>query len=695
MEISIPSSLRSRVRPPLVLSRAASAQFRPVSRSTSRSETGEIQSAMSWTTKIWEVLADQLDLSGLFYEDPKAALREAKFFSLDTDRYTSFWDWLIGFRNPFNRETGHFWNEPTFFGNELEFYILAALTFTHASRHGSRYVWLWLAILWHGFTVELVSYWFEAVDSFWHAQATFMMFGRREPLQIILVYPAYLYMAAIVVERTRVSELTQACLMGLLVVILDFPYDIMGIKLLWWTWHDTDSNLRDRSYWVPITSYFFHATFASSFSLIYNFARRRFVGLSGVYGKSDLEQMPFSRRMVAGNFWGEFKACACAGLFSMPVGILQFIPLFHFPHDVFAIPTEVCMITLGAIYLLVAFHGVNRARPMNLLEDGEREEHKGNKKFGSGKWYYDEIVMGVLVHYVHYTLLVVFANPQTYQVFGLHQTMGSSPGGSADDPFDCTQTRNVTYPYPFTSRGFPKFLALDVFPPVTVWKRPYLCPGGEMLDEGIFDFTCPKAASQVLEAGEKFFWICGKDWTNNGETTHVEYILVIWTCCILGAHVMIQPLIYPRTLFEQFFVYKEFPSYWKYDEPSFGARDSTGRAREMLVDDRVDPNDGKAKVLLADTRDVRVKRWISRQEFQDEAHGQEYAERGGLYGAIHDAYGKSRWERLRLFDARKAALERLSLFDRARSGSVKRVVVAGISYDKGYPRAANKDSHED
>lgn len=99
---------------------------------------------------------------------------------------------------------------------------------------------------------------------------------------------------------------------------------------------------------------------------------------------------------MAGNWRGEFKAAACAGLFSMPVGILQFVPLFHYFRDVHHLHAEPTMIALGGIYLLVgkgckedvfffnvvknltklfvlagrqiAFYGVNRAKPRNLLE---------------------------------------------------------------------------------------------------------------------------------------------------------------------------------------------------------------------------------------------------------------------------------------------------------------------------------------
>jgi len=81
-----------------------------------------------------------------------------QFFSTDVERYGSFADWFVHVRNPFSQADGHYYWEPTFFSNELEFLVLAILTFTHAYRHGARYVWLWLAILWHGYTVELVSY---------------------------------------------------------------------------------------------------------------------------------------------------------------------------------------------------------------------------------------------------------------------------------------------------------------------------------------------------------------------------------------------------------------------------------------------------------------------------------------------------------------------------------------------------------
>lgn len=68
---------------------------------------------------------------------------------------------------------------------------------------------------------------------------------------------------------------------GLVVVLIDIPFDIMGIKLLWWTWHDTDPNVFDRMFWVPWTSYYFHATFASSFNFLFYGSRRLLTATPG------------------------------------------------------------------------------------------------------------------------------------------------------------------------------------------------------------------------------------------------------------------------------------------------------------------------------------------------------------------------------------------------------------------------------
>ena len=59
---------------------------------------------------------------------------------------------------------------------------------------------------------------------------------------------------------------------------MDLPYDIVAVKFVHWTWHDTDPNIYDRHYWVPWNSYYFHLTFGVSFNFFLSFWRRRFTG---------------------------------------------------------------------------------------------------------------------------------------------------------------------------------------------------------------------------------------------------------------------------------------------------------------------------------------------------------------------------------------------------------------------------------
>jgi hypothetical protein len=60
---------------------------------------------------------------------------------------------------------------------------------------------------------------------------------------------------------------------GLLVVLIDLPYDIVSVKFVHWSWHDTDPNIADRHYWVPWNSYYFHLTFAASFTFWFHTVR--------------------------------------------------------------------------------------------------------------------------------------------------------------------------------------------------------------------------------------------------------------------------------------------------------------------------------------------------------------------------------------------------------------------------------------
>ena len=63
---------------------------------------------------------------------------------------------------------------------------------------------------------------------------------------------------------------------GISAVLVDIPYDTTAIKFVHWIWHDTDPNIYDRHYWVPWNSYYFHSTFAASFTFWFHGFRRWF-----------------------------------------------------------------------------------------------------------------------------------------------------------------------------------------------------------------------------------------------------------------------------------------------------------------------------------------------------------------------------------------------------------------------------------
>ena len=65
--------------------------------------------------------------------------------------------------------------------------------------------------------------------------------------------PCFHYTTNIAIYRLKLPRWSEPFAVGLADTLLDVPFDILGIKFLWWTWHDTDPNIFDRSLSVPIT----------------------------------------------------------------------------------------------------------------------------------------------------------------------------------------------------------------------------------------------------------------------------------------------------------------------------------------------------------------------------------------------------------------------------------------------------------
>eukprot|EP00731_Ephydatia_muelleri_P004969 Em0002g1145a len=155
--------------------------------------------------------------------------------------------------------------------------------------------------------------------------------------------PCFYYTAYVAVSRLKLSVLLEPFALAICVVLLDVPYDILGVKLLWWTWHDTDPNLYDRTYYVPWTSYMFHLTFASTSSSSLTPPERCSRAETAV-GRREKGAL-----LEAG--CASFVGVVLAGCLSMPLAVLgQMLPAYNFPHDVYGIHTEVLLWTLLGTY---------------------------------------------------------------------------------------------------------------------------------------------------------------------------------------------------------------------------------------------------------------------------------------------------------------------------------------------------------
>lgn len=374
-------------------------------------------------------------------------------------------EWWIKFRKPEDILKKH----ATYLYCEVIFYVIGFLTFYHAMRSGGRYRWLWFAAIAHGLTVESVSYFVPDIDNFWHAQSMVMLLGQRLPLHIIFLYPVFIYTSVVAVSHMNLRWWAEPFAVGLTAVLTDIPFDIMGVKLLWWTWHDDDPNIYDRHYYVPWTSYYFHAAFSSSFAFL-------FLGLRRAFCRSAL-------KFQSSGFCFELSILIVTGLFSMPLGILQFIPVYHPLHDSLGIHSEVCVLLLLSVYSFIVW-------------SADRTPFENARQPRSNLFKINSLVIGVLLHYGFNVYLVLAAKPQEIVSVGYHQ-----PIGQCDVP-------------------------VKVLTPLghSLKKNKYLCV--DHYYEEYFDFNCVKTPPS---SHAEWYTICGTRYKN-----HEEYILVVSAFCLFG-----------------------------------------------------------------------------------------------------------------------------------------------------------------
>jgi hypothetical protein len=157
---------------------------------------------------------------------------------------------------------------PSFVVGEYLFIACAAAAWVHAWRQGPerrKHLLVWIGALLAGTANDMIFMALPLVNNFWQAQATIMLTPRL-PLYIPCVYVCFMYFPTVSVWRTGAPPLARAALTGLAAIVFYAPYDIVGAKFLWWTWHDSDPRIANRILGAPIGSTMWVIAFTAAFA---------------------------------------------------------------------------------------------------------------------------------------------------------------------------------------------------------------------------------------------------------------------------------------------------------------------------------------------------------------------------------------------------------------------------------------------
>jgi hypothetical protein len=387
-------------------------------------------------------------------------------------KYDGFLDWFVRISDL----SIHLKNEPTYLISQFAFIFGGLVTFLHAMIRGGRLPYLWLGIVIHGLVIECMCYILPDIDNFWHSQTPIILLGRRLPLHIIFLYPCFVYNSSIGVAKMQLPLWAEPFAVGLGSVLIDVPYDIVSVNFLHWTWHDTDPNIADRHYWVPWNSYYFHSTFAASFTFWFHITRKYICNSKG--------------KWIPDQKWTKEILCSVlAGLLGTPGGILLFLPIYHPLHDIFKIHSEVTYFILLVTFLLIIWSADRTPKKSDNVKSDQHSVH----------WSTWLLVLYLLIHYVIFLIIPVFFNPEDEVAIGLKEPIGP-----------CNEYTPIK-----TAFG----MALQ--------KRKYLCATD--YDEKYFNWHCLPDNKPPSE-GSYWYTACGVPFPNR-----TEIIVIISLICLAGA----------------------------------------------------------------------------------------------------------------------------------------------------------------
>lgn len=270
---------------------------------------------------------------------------------------------------------------PTFVIGEFLFIALAIALLVHARSSSRANLLLWVGALVAGTANDLIFMALPLVDNFWHSQATIMLTPRL-PLYIPCVYVSFMYLPAIAARRLGMPLLSCAALSGLLGLLFYAPFDIVGAKFVWWTWHDTDLPVAKRLLGAPTSSSLWVLTFSASYALLLGWVIQR---------DPQVSTASFA------------KGLALVAALASTLMVVQITPLQQLDGGA---PGYRAFGVGIALYVIVAIVGARRASPRKPAT-------------------VDRIPnAGILAYYATLLTCVAVFEPTTHRSTGVHQEVG-------------------------------------------------------------------------------------------------------------------------------------------------------------------------------------------------------------------------------------------------------------------------------
>ncbi len=269
---------------------------------------------------------------------------------------------------------------PSFLVGEYLFIALAIVALVHARRCGRAHVLAWVGALVAGTANDAFFMALPLVDNFWQAQATIMLTARM-PLYIPCVYVCFMYLPYAAARRLGLAPLPTAAAAGLAGIAFYAPYDVVGAKFLWWTWHDTDLPIAHRILGAPMGSSMFVISFVASYAWLLGRATAK---------DPDASPRTFAKALV-------LVALASTPLMMVQMGVLQQLDG--------GVPGPRGLAVIVVIYGIVVARSWSRRAPTGFEADRL-------------------LRIAVPIHLATLAMVGAFFDPSTHVSVSVHQTYG-------------------------------------------------------------------------------------------------------------------------------------------------------------------------------------------------------------------------------------------------------------------------------